>query len=151
MRDTIAILSLTAALLTGGDLLFAKDKVVFNRDFSPAEGLVLPQEKPYRQEICLNGLWDFQPVAVPRDWKQGNGVAPILTEPREGQWEQVKIKIPSPWNVNDWGGGIETGEGSKESLRSEFCLLSLISILLDTRKNGVVTQGVFDTCRLEKR
>ena len=35
MRDTIAILSLTAALLTGGDLLFAKDKVVFNRDFSP--------------------------------------------------------------------------------------------------------------------
>ncbi|MEI3341349.1 MAG: hypothetical protein V8R52_03445 [Coprobacter fastidiosus] len=34
MRDTIAILSLTAALLTGGDLLFAKDKVVFNRDFS---------------------------------------------------------------------------------------------------------------------
>lgn len=33
MRDTIAILSLTAALLTGGDLLFAKDKVVFNRDF----------------------------------------------------------------------------------------------------------------------
>lgn len=62
MRDTIAILSLTAALLTGGDLLFAKDKVVFNRDFSPAEGLVLPQEKPYRQEICLNGLWDFQPV-----------------------------------------------------------------------------------------
>ena len=71
------------------------------------------QEKPYRQEICLNGLWDFQPVAVSRDWKQGNGVAPILTEPREGQWEQVKIKIPSPWNVNDWGGGIETGEGSK--------------------------------------
>ena len=66
-----------------------------------------------RQEICLNGLWDFQPVAVSRDWKQGNGVAPILTEPREGQWEQVKIKIPSPWNVNDWGGGIETGEGSK--------------------------------------
>lgn len=113
MRDTIAILSLTAALLTGGDLLFAKEKVVFNRDFSPAEGLVSPQEKPYRQEICLNGLWDFQPVAVPRDWKQGNGVAPILTEPREGQWEQVKIKIPSPWNVNDWGGGIETGEGSK--------------------------------------
>ena len=41
MRDTIAILSLTAALLTGGDLLFAKDKVVFNRDFSPAEGLVI--------------------------------------------------------------------------------------------------------------
>ena len=81
MRDTIAILSLTAALLTGGDLLFAKDKIVFNRDFSPAEGLVSPQEKPYRQEICFNGLWDFQTVAVPRDWKQGNGVTPILTAP----------------------------------------------------------------------
>lgn len=84
MRDTIAILSLTAALLTGGDLLFAKDKVVFNRDFSPAEGLVSPQEKPYRQEICLNGLWDFQPVAVSRDWKQGNGVAPHIDRASRG-------------------------------------------------------------------
>ena len=28
--------------------------VVFDRDFSPAEGLVIPQEKPYRDEVCLN-------------------------------------------------------------------------------------------------
>ena len=113
MKNTVIILVLTIILSGRISSSFAKEKVVFDRDFSPAEGLVALQEKPYRQEICLNGFWDFQPVAVPRDWKQGDGIAPILTEPREYQWEKIKIKIPSPWNVNDWGGGIETGEGSK--------------------------------------
>ena len=79
--------------------------VVFKRDISPAEGMVKPQEKPFRQEICLNGSWDFQPVAVPNDWKPGKGVPPSLTAPLEGKWEQTKIKTPSPWNVNGWGGG----------------------------------------------
>ena len=37
-------------------MLAQTQKVVFSRDFSPAEGLVTPQEKPYRDEVCLNGL-----------------------------------------------------------------------------------------------
>ena len=88
--------------------------VVFNRDISPAEGWVKPQEKPFREEICLNGQWDFQPVAVPENWQQGTGIAPELSGPVDGKWENVKIKIPSPWNVNEWGGGSETGEGTNQ-------------------------------------
>ena len=45
-------------------MLAQTQKVVFSRDFSPAEGLVTPQEKPYRDEVCLNGLWDLQCVAA---------------------------------------------------------------------------------------
>ena len=37
-------------------MLAQTQKVVFSRDFSPAEGLVTPQEKPYRDEVCLNGI-----------------------------------------------------------------------------------------------
>jgi beta-galactosidase len=86
--------------------------VRFDRDLSPAEGLVTPQERPYRQEICLNGRWDFEPMALPKDWIPGTGVAPELPEPDPGKWETVPIKIPSPWNVNDWGGGARVGEGT---------------------------------------
>ena len=50
--------------------------VIFKRDLSPAEGLLKPQEKPYRDEICLNGRWDFQPVAIPANWVPGRGIAP---------------------------------------------------------------------------
>ena len=50
--------------------------VVFPHDFSPAEGLVTIQEKPFRDEVCLNGLWELQCVPVPSSWKSGSGVAP---------------------------------------------------------------------------
>jgi beta-galactosidase len=79
--------------------------VRFMRDISPAEGFVKPQEAPYREEICLNGTWDFQPVEVPADWKTGTGIPPELTSPQSDKWEPTKIKIPSPLNVNEWGGG----------------------------------------------
>jgi len=86
--------------------------VKFMRDISPSEGLVKPMEAPYRAEICLNGSWDFQPVEVPSDWKTGTGVPPELTNPLPEKWEKTKIKIPSPWNVNEWGGGSRVGKGT---------------------------------------
>ena len=86
--------------------------VFFDRDFSPAEGLVIPQEYPFREEICLNGLWELQTIAIPADWKAGNGIAPELPFPLENQWEETKIKIPSPINVNNWGDGAKVGEGT---------------------------------------
>jgi beta-galactosidase len=86
--------------------------VVFNRDFSPAEGLVIPQENPFREEICLNGLWEVQIAAVPADWERGKGVPPELPFPVANQWEETKIKIPSPINVNNWGDGANVGEGT---------------------------------------
>lgn len=80
----------------------ASASVKFNHVFAPSEGFVNRLEKPLRAELCLNGRWDFQPVAVPKEWKEGKGRAPELTAPKADAWESVKIKIPSPWNVNDF-------------------------------------------------
>ena len=68
------------------------DKVIFPHAFAPQDGLVSPYEEPMRQELCLNGSWQFQgtdDIAVP-----GADV------PALGDWDPVAIKIPSPWNVN---------------------------------------------------
>ena len=45
---------------------------------------------------------------------QGSGNPCELPQPEPNKWESVKIKIPSPWNVNNWGGGQETGEGTRK-------------------------------------
>ena len=70
-----------AALLGAG--------VPFPGRFAPSEGLTNRLEKPYRDEICLNGLWRFQAGAEDK-----------------GEWDSVRIRIPSPWNVNGfaWNG-----------------------------------------------
>lgn len=75
-------------LLFFGIAITKAQKVIFPRDFSPAEGLVTPQEKPYRDEVCLNGYWELQSVPVPSSWEGGTGVAPELPVPQEvnGKW-----------------------------------------------------------------
>ena len=72
-------------------LLCCNLAMVFSHVFAPSEGLVNRTEKPYRDEICLNGSWDFQAV-----------YGPEMTMPVENGWDDVRIKIPSPWNVNDF-------------------------------------------------
>ncbi len=84
----------------------------FDGDFAPSDGWLKPVEREFRHEICLNGSWEFQPIAVPADWKADQGVPPELTKPNENGWEKTKIKIPSPWNVNTWGNGRNVGEGT---------------------------------------
>src|ERR1017187_2972977 len=86
--------------------------VKFARDFAPTEGWVKPVEAPYRQEVCLNGLWQFQPMQVPPGLVRDRGVAPELPMPEPARWESVPIKIPSPWNVNTWGAGRDVGVGT---------------------------------------
>lgn len=62
--------------------------------FNPVKGLVDDTEKAFRQEICLNGKWCFMPVygAKAADFKL----------PGDFKWDATPIKIPSPWNVNDF-------------------------------------------------
>jgi len=91
---------------------------VFARDFSPNAGLVTPQEQPYREEICLNGLWEVQCIPLPDFWKAGTGIAPKLVPPLPNGWEKTCIKIPSPINVNNWGQGYSTGEGTEHPYTS---------------------------------
>jgi len=68
--------------------------------FAPSEGYVSKIEKTVRKEICLNGRWDFQAVALPQTYRQGGGEAPELTMPEANKWDKIQIKIPSPWNIN---------------------------------------------------
>lgn len=72
-------------------------KIHFNREFAPQEGLIKNVEKPYRDEICLNGYWQFMPVELSKEVT----LEEIKTQklPTSG-WDKTPIKIPSPWNVN---------------------------------------------------
>ena len=82
-----------------------RNKVLFQHDFSPQEGMITSVEMPFRKELCLNGLWKFQPVALPAGYEFEKGIVPDLPAPSEGGWDTVPIKIPSPWNVNSWATG----------------------------------------------
>ncbi len=104
--------------LVSGSLLFfiavsggKAGQVAFPRNFAALEGYFKPEEQPFRQEICLNGLWQFQPVAVPPEYRPNQGTPPELPPPG-GAWEKTPIKIPSPWNVNTWGCGRDVGAGT---------------------------------------
>ena len=67
-------------------------KLFYPYSFAPSEGLVNKTEKEHRQEICLNGYWDFQPVSLPKEYKQGKGVAPQLSLPKDGNgWSKTRI------------------------------------------------------------
>jgi hypothetical protein len=90
----------------------ADHRVEFSREFAPSEGMVKGPEKKYRQEICLNGKWDFQPVYGPYNEKKTppyginanddmKALAPDLPEPVDDGWSATKIKIPSSWNSNE--------------------------------------------------
>ncbi|MDR1919781.1 MAG: glycoside hydrolase family 2 [Tannerellaceae bacterium] len=65
--------------------------------FNPIKGMVHEEEKPFRQELCLNGSWDFMPL-----YEQG---ADDFRLPASFRKEEVSIKIPSPWNVNAFTDG----------------------------------------------
>jgi len=79
--------------------------VRFNKEFAPQEGIIKNIEKPYRDEICLNGFWQFMPVKLSEEISFEEIKSPEL--PINSSWEKTPIKIPSPWNVN----GFTNGEG----------------------------------------
>ena len=82
--------------------------LVFRHVFAPEQGLVRPVEKPFRREICLNGLWRFEPLTLPHGYQRGAGPPP-LPAPRADSWSKTPIRIPSPWDVN----GFASGNGSE--------------------------------------
>jgi hypothetical protein len=69
-------------------------QVQFDRVFAPQEGLVSVPEQPVREEICLNGAWRFQ--------ADNDTTVPGDELPSLAGWEEMPIKIPSPWNVNSF-------------------------------------------------
>ncbi|MBS1606176.1 MAG: glycoside hydrolase family 2 [Bacteroidetes bacterium] len=69
--------------------------------FAPSTGHFHPAEAPYRQSICLNGNWQFQPIPLPSNFKEGIDATPTLPKPTD-DWDKTPIRIPSPWNVNSF-------------------------------------------------
>ena len=92
----------------------AQQGVLFKPRFAPSEGMVCDLEKPLRDELCLNGSWRFQPIAVPKEFRRGTGVPPELPLPVESKWDVTPLKVPSPWNVNTWGNGRGAGDGTRQ-------------------------------------
>ena len=76
---------------------FAGGPVNYPWAFNPKGGMVNTEEKEYREEICLNGIWKFMPV-------YSTNIADFCL-PGQFTWEQIPIKIPSPWNVNAFTDG----------------------------------------------
>lgn len=97
MNRLIHIFLLAILCITAGNA-----KTVYPFPFAPSQGLLHEVEKEQRDELCLNGYWQFQPVATPKDYKQGKGIAPELPMPTADGWSATRIKIPSPWNINDF-------------------------------------------------
>src|ERR1700692_4934748 len=73
----------------------------YNGVYAPSASLVKPQEQPYREDICLNGSWQFQPVQLPANFKEGVDAAPQLPV-MQNNWDKTPVRIPSPWNVNSF-------------------------------------------------
>ena len=78
----------------------------FTHPFAPTDAFVKPQEKPYRDMTCLNGLWKFAPVEHAEKLSIDNIKNPVI--PDNFVWDATPVKVPSPWNVNNFA----TGDGS---------------------------------------
>ena len=94
MKKTFFI---TCVLFVWVSYTLASESRTYPYPFNPIQGLLSEYEKDHRQEICLNGSWDFMPVY--------QATASDFQYPASFQWESVPIKIPSPWNVNAFTNG----------------------------------------------
>ena len=74
----------------------------FAHEFAPQERAVRKSEQPYRQDLCINGRWQFQPVSLPASFQEGKDPVPELPRAVADKWDGTPIRIPSPWNVNSF-------------------------------------------------
>ena len=65
--------------------------------FNPMKGFVHESEKPYRDELSLNGKWQFMPVY--------ENEIDQFKKPESFTWDAVPLKVPSPWNINAFAAG----------------------------------------------
>ena len=93
MRNILAVHKFVLIVLLSLTVESAKS-IDYNHAFNPMQGLVKDVEKPFRSEICINGKWKFMPL-----YDVG---AKDFIYPAHFEWEPTDIKIPSPWNVNNF-------------------------------------------------
>jgi hypothetical protein len=92
------------AVLLGlvAESLHSSGSVNFQGEFAPSETWVKAPEKTFRDDISLDGSWQFQSVALPPGFRQGTDPAPELPPPSADGWEKTPLKVPSPWNANSF-------------------------------------------------
>lgn len=76
--------------------------VMFYEEFAPSESFIHPVEHTYRESICLNGVWQFQPCDLPSGFQGGKDPAPALSAVDPTRWQSAPVYVPSPWNVNSF-------------------------------------------------
>ncbi len=75
-------------------IIFAtQSQAQYSQPFAPSLSRLHPSELPYRQSICLNGLWQFEPIP---------DTTSALPANDDKHWSPIPIRIPSPWNVNSF-------------------------------------------------
>lgn len=87
------IMFVLVLLITGS--ISAQNK--YNYVFNPVKGFVDETEKPWRDELNLNGRWQFMPM-FENDIRK-------FKKPDQFSWDDIPLKIPSPWNVNSFAKG----------------------------------------------
>jgi beta-galactosidase len=107
-----ALLAACASLIFGAPAIPVRAATPCAAEFAPQEGMVAVAERPFRDDLSLNGRWQFQPIPIPAGYVRDQGTPPNLALPDAARWEATPIKIPSPWNVNTWGGGRDVGAGT---------------------------------------
>ncbi|TRX60169.1 glycoside hydrolase family 2 [Fulvivirga sp. M361] len=70
---------------------------IYDHVFNPMKGMVSEVEKPFREELSLNGRWQFMPVYT-KDIS-------LFQKPGSFDWDAIPLKVPSPWNVNSFAEG----------------------------------------------
>lgn len=98
-----------AGFMVGLQVTNQAQRLEYKGVFAPTEDWVKKEEKPYRQDICLNGSWQFQPVALPANFREGIDATPELSSAKADAWEKTPVRIPSPWNVNSFAD--KSGQG----------------------------------------
>jgi len=63
---------------------------IYHHIFNPVRGYVTEVEKPFRNELYLNGKWQFMQI-YETDMVQ-------FVKPDTFQWDAVPLKVPSPCN-----------------------------------------------------
>jgi len=81
----------------------------YKGEFAPAEMMVRGPEKEVREDLCLNGRWDFQPIYGPCNMEKSPAfgfevpdLAPDLPRADPDRWEALPMRIPSSWNQGDF-------------------------------------------------
>lgn len=92
----------------GGAAVAPLSMTWFSPAFAPGERATTPAERSFRDDTCLNGSWQFMPVAL--EPHLDRNVLEEAVPPGHFAPDATPIRIPSPWNVNSFPGGHDGGD-----------------------------------------